>query len=102
MIESADRKGTDQTAGAPADLGLRCQYMPEDTFLHGAALYGSRQVGYQYKYFFLCIYKNICSGYSSIKLLMSTIYLPGPSCSKLTTSLVNDSLKFTSSDTQIF
>ena len=29
-------------------------------------------------------------------------YKPGPSCSKLTTSLVNDSLKFTSSDTQIF
>ena len=27
---------------------------------------------------------------------------PGLSCSKLTTSLVNDSLKFTSSDTQIF
>ena len=26
----------------------------------------------------------------------------GPSCSKLTMSLVNDSLKFTSSDTQIF
>ena len=26
---------------------------------------------------------------------------PGPSCSKLTSSLVNDSLKFTSSDTQI-
>ena len=26
---------------------------------------------------------------------------PGPSCSKLTKSLVNDSLKFTSSDTQI-
>ena len=26
---------------------------------------------------------------------------PGPSCSKLTTSLVNDSLKFTSSDSQI-
>ena len=25
----------------------------------------------------------------------------GPSCSKLTTSLVNESLKFTSSDTQI-
>ena len=25
----------------------------------------------------------------------------GPSCSKLTTSLVNDSLKFTSSDTRI-
>ena len=31
------------------------------------------------------------------------IYLntPGPSCSKLTMSLVNDLLKFTSSDTQI-
>ena len=28
-------------------------------------------------------------------------YVPGPSCSKLTTSLVNDSLKFKSSDTQI-
>ena len=27
--------------------------------------------------------------------------LPGPSCSKLMTLLVNDSLKFTSSDTQI-
>ena len=27
--------------------------------------------------------------------------LSGPSCSKLTTSLVNDSLKFTSNDTQI-
>ena len=26
---------------------------------------------------------------------------PGPSCSKLAMSLVNDSLKFTSSDTQI-
>ena len=28
-------------------------------------------------------------------------YLSGPSCSKLTMSLVNNSLKFTSSDTQI-
>ena len=28
-------------------------------------------------------------------------YSSGPSCSKLTMSLVNDSLKFTSSDTQI-
>ena len=28
-------------------------------------------------------------------------YVSGPSCSKLTTSLVNDSLKFTSSDIQI-
>ena len=77
MIQSADRKGTDQTVGAPADLGFRCQYMPEDTFLYGTALYGSRQVGYQYKYFFLFVYKNICSGYSSVKLLMTTIYFPG-------------------------
>ena len=29
-------------------------------------------------------------------------FFPGPSCSKLTTSLVNDSLKFTTSDMQIF
>ena len=29
------------------------------------------------------------------------IYRSGPGCSKLTMSLVNDSLKFTSSDTQI-
>ena len=28
-------------------------------------------------------------------------YISGPSCSKLTTSLVNDSLKFTSNDMQI-
>ena len=28
--------------------------------------------------------------------------LPGPSCSNLTMSLVKDSLKFTSSDTQIY
>ena len=31
----------------------------------------------------------------------TSIFIPGSSCSKLTTSLVNDSLKFTSSDTQI-
>ena len=41
-----------------------------------------------------------------IDQLFSTIHpgfttISGPSCSKLTTSLVNDSLKFTSSDTQI-
>ena len=29
------------------------------------------------------------------------VYIPGLCCSKLTMSLVNDSLKFTSSDTQI-
>ena len=37
---------------------------------------------------------NIC-------IMSKTGTLSGPSCSKLTTSLVNDSLKFTSSDTQI-
>ena len=34
-------------------------------------------------------------------LLTESFYTTGPSCSKLTTSLVNDSLKFTLSDTQI-
>ena len=33
-------------------------------------------------------------------VLEPSSYCPGPSCSKLTISLVNDSLKFTSSDTQ--
>ena len=37
--------------------------------------------------------KHLIKGYLCV--------IPGPSCSKLTTSLVNDSLKFTSSDTQI-
>ena len=32
---------------------------------------------------------------------MHEMWNPGPSCSKLTTSLVNDSLKFSLSDTQI-
>ena len=37
------------------------------------------------------------------KLKAASPYITsGPSCSKLTTSLVNDSLKFTSLDTQIF
>ena len=35
------------------------------------------------------------------KTFVTTEPIPGPSCSKLTMSLVNDSLKFTSSDTQI-
>ena len=35
------------------------------------------------------------------KIDLSTIMWYGPSCSELTLSLVNDSLKFTSSDTQI-
>ena len=34
-------------------------------------------------------------------LCVITFYTSGLSCSKLTMSLVNDSLKFTSSDTQI-
>ena len=33
--------------------------------------------------------------------LRSNKYSPGPSCSKLTMSLVNDLLKFTSNDMQI-
>ena len=33
--------------------------------------------------------------------IMGRLPRPGPSCSKLTMSLVNDSLKFTSNDTQI-
>ena len=33
--------------------------------------------------------------------LLCKFSIPGPSCSKLTMSLVNGSLKFTSSDTQI-
>ena len=42
--------------------------------------------------------KYICIPYSTYYHTVCS----GPSCSKLTTSLVNDSLKFTSSDTQIF
>ena len=37
----------------------------------------------------------------AIECLFFAYYSPGPSCSKLTTSLVNDSLKCTSSDMQI-
>ena len=42
----------------------------------------------------VCIIKH-CSSFTH------SFRQTGPSCSKLTTSLVNDSLKFTSSDTQI-
>ena len=42
---------------------------------------------------------NILTTNKLIKLTM--LWTSGPSCSKLTMSLVNDSLKFTSSDTQI-
>ena len=43
------------------------------------------------------ILNNIYYFFSNDDVLEHT----GPGCSKLTTSLVNDSLKFTSSDTQI-
>ena len=36
-----------------------------------------------------------------VKVLCRSLTTPGPSCSKLTMSLVNDSLKFRSSDTCI-
>ena len=36
-----------------------------------------------------------------IKYQLNLLQIAGPSCSKLTMSLVNNSLKFTSSDTQI-
>ena len=39
---------------------------------------------------------------SFVKLYIIKNLKSGPSCSKLTTSLMNDSLKFISSDTQIF
>ena len=42
-------------------------------------------------------YLGLCCGHS----LEALVCFPEPSCSKLTMSLVNDSLKFTSSDTQI-
>ena len=42
-----------------------------------------------------------CRKKSSLSGSMSDCPHSGPSCSKLTTSLVNDSLKFTSSDMQI-
>ena len=52
-----------------------------------------------------CMDKHIVGGilfYKRISsLLPGFIEIPGPSYSKLMMSLVNDSLKFTSSDTQI-
>ena len=49
--------------------------------------------------------KNIqitgCNVLNSLVIAGLYSYTSGPSCSKLTTSLVNDSLKFTLSDTQI-
>ena len=42
-----------------------------------------------------------CIAYPSFKVKENSVQPSGPSCSKLMTSLVNDSLKFISSDTQI-
>ena len=45
---------------------------------------------------------EVGAGIKSLYILPSVCsYTSGPGCSKLTTSLVNNSLKFTSSDTQI-
>ena len=48
---------------------------------------------------------NGSPGSTLFAVVISVIYtglkLPGPSCSKLTTPLVNDSLKFTWSESQI-
>ena len=44
---------------------------------------------------FLCLICSAVAAYPTLK------YRSGPSCSKLMMSLVNDSLNFTSSDTQI-
>ena len=46
--------------------------------------------------------KGALSRMRTVKAEISILVCPGPSCSKLTMSLVNDSLKFTSSDTQIY
>ena len=48
-------------------------------------------------------FKSLLSNWQLDKFVIyeRIIQIPGPSCSKLTTSLVNDLLKFTSSDMQI-
>ena len=59
-------------------------------------------------FFFVCLPLTVNSHFvkrkintdDGVKFSIKTLKT-GPSCSKLTTSLVNDSLKFTSSDTQI-
>ena len=43
---------------------------------------------------------QFCQDYERGIIKSSYLEISGPSCSKLTTWLVNDSLKFTSSDTQ--
>ena len=54
----------------------------------------------QYKEFSSCIHFIATSMILPV-FFFFPISITGPSCSKLTTSLVNDSLKFTSSDKQI-
>ena len=74
LNETGNRPWSD-CVNAQAELGLRCPHMPEYTFSHGA-----------------------------VQLAVNTLFvfrISEPSCSKLTTSLVNDSLKFASSDTKI-
>ena len=53
-----------------------------------------------HEYVLTCESKAVCT---LVPILLDLFLLTrhGPSCSKLTTSLVNDSLKFTSSDMQI-
>ena len=49
------------------------------------------------------LYTLLSLSYNSLlHYLLMCLQMPGPSCSKLTMSLINDSLKFTSSDMQIF
>ena len=68
--------------------------------------------GYYFPTKMLCIHKlkphqHQCSNNlahtvnDTLSLSLAVLSKPGPSCSKLTMSLVNDSLKFTSSDMQI-
>ena len=46
-------------------------------------------------------YRTVHLGFSLLLEKLIVNYTPGPSCSKLMMSLVNDSLKFTLSDTQL-
>ena len=49
----------------------------------------------------LWVRRKVAEVYEVSSILPSQMKMSGPSCSKLTMSLVNESLKFTSSDTQI-
>ena len=56
-------------------------------------------VAFFYVYSFIIL--HVCIWSMSSKILLFHGSVSGPSCSKLMMLLVNDSLKFTSSDTQI-